>query len=98
MYTEMIYLHNTCVVKFRHRFIPLSKVVNINNDITMPPSQVRDTCHKVDTPFHKGANNYNGMQWSRCSMKFTVIGLACMTLLDSEDEVTKNSRPKETST
>ena len=47
------------VIECRHHFFPLGKVVNNNNNIAMPSRRMRVTCHKVDTPFPKWANDKN---------------------------------------
>ena len=64
----------------------------------MPSGQVRVTCHEVDRPFYKRYNDNNVMQWSKWSTSLMIINLACMTLLDNENIVSENGRPKVTST
>ena len=45
-----------------HRHRPFSEIINDNDDITMPPDQVRVTCHEINTPFSKGADGDNWVQ------------------------------------
>jgi hypothetical protein len=44
------------IVECRHRLGPFRKVINDYNDVTMPPSRVRVTCHEIDAPFRKRTN------------------------------------------
>lgn len=90
--------HFTSVVKCRHHLNLFSKVIICNTNITMPPDQLRVTCHKVDTTFRKRITNNNGMQWSGRSTGFRIIYLACMTLLNREDAVAKDGRQEVTNT
>ena len=74
--------------------MPHGKVVNSINDTTMPPSQMRVTCHKVDTQFHKCTNGDNGMQWRRWSMEFAIVYLERMKLLEHKDTIMENGGQK----
>lgn len=39
-----------------HHLSPFSEVVDDNDDIAMPPSRVRVTCHEIDSQFSKREN------------------------------------------
>ena len=84
------------VVECRYRFGPFGKIVDCDNNITMPPGWTRVTGHEVNTPFHKWSHKYNRMHWKWWFADPTIKNLARMTTSDHEDAVSKNSRPKVT--
>lgn len=49
------------VIICRHRFGPFGKVIHRHNDVAMPTSQVRVTCHRFNAPFFKRSNSDNMM-------------------------------------
>jgi hypothetical protein len=60
---DMIEYEQCCsflgVIKCRHRLDPFSEIIHNYNDVSMPPAQVRVTCHEVNAPFIKWTNgNY----------------------------------------
>ena len=81
------------VVECRHRFSPFGKIVDCDNNITMPPGRRRVTGHEVNTPFRKWSNRDNRMHWHWWFTDFTIKNLACMTISNREDAISKNSRP-----
>ena len=42
---------NTVNIVCGHHLGPFCKIVNDNDDITMPPDRVRVTCHEINAPF-----------------------------------------------
>ena len=86
----------SCVVECRHHFGPFGKVVDCNNNITMPPGLRRVTGHEVNTPFRKWSSRENMMHWHWRFADFKIKNLACMTTSDYEDTISKNSMPKVT--
>ena len=85
------------VVECRHHFNPFGKIVNRDNNITMPLIRRRVTGHEINTPFRKWSSRDNRMHWHWRFADFTVINLACMTNSNCEDTISKNSMPKVTS-
>lgn len=98
MVEEKICGRFTSIVKCRHHLGPFSKVVNHYNDIAIPPSQVRVSCHEIDTSFHKRTYGDNMMQRSGWRIGLTIINLERIRLLDNENAIMKYGGPKETST
>jgi hypothetical protein len=41
------------VIECRHRLEPFSEIVHNYNNVSMPPDQVRVTCHEFNAPFRK---------------------------------------------
>ena len=86
------------VVECRHRFGPFGKIVDCDNNITVPPGRMRVTGHEVNTPFRKWSHKDNRMHWCWRFSDFMIKNLACMTTSDREDVVAKYCRPKVTGT
>jgi hypothetical protein len=60
---DMIEYEQCCsfpdVIKCRHHLGPLSEIIHIYNDVSIPLDRARVTCHEVNAPFKKWTNgNY----------------------------------------
>jgi hypothetical protein len=55
---EKLYIFSS-IIKCRHHLDPFSEIIHSYNNVSMPPDQVRVTCHEVDAPFSEWTNeNY----------------------------------------
>ena len=77
------------VFKCWHRLGPFRKVIDDYNNVSMPPGQVRVTCHEIDAPFHKGTNGDDRVKRSEMRPYLVIIGLASMAFLNDDYAVVK---------
>lgn len=87
----------TVISQCRHHFSPFCKVINDDNNITMPPDQVRVTGHKINAPLCKGANGNDRVQKSRRRTHLALVDLTRMTGTDGKNAILENGWPKITS-
>lgn len=57
MVEEELGSNDTIRIICGHHLDPFSKIVDNEDDIAMPPDQVRVTCHEIYAPFRKWAND-----------------------------------------
>ena len=77
---------------------PFGEVVHVYDNISMPPSRVRVTCHKIDAPLRKGTNGNDRMKRYRRRTHLALINLALMTFMNRDNVVFEDRRPKITCT
>ena len=80
--------------KCRHCFGPFGEVVHGYDTISMPPSRVRVTRHKIDAPFHKGTDGNDKMKRNGWRMHLALINLEIMAFTNCDNTVFENGRPK----
>jgi hypothetical protein len=85
------------VIECRHRLGPFSEIIHIYNNVSMPPDQVRVTCHEVNAPFRKWTNKNYRVKRSRVRSDIMITSLASMAFLDDSNAILKQLRPEVTS-
>ena len=73
--------------KCRHCFFPFGELVHGYDNISMPPSRVRVTRHKIDAPLCKGTNGNDRVDMGRWYAHLALIDLAIMTFFNIKNAV-----------
>lgn len=66
----------------RHHLGPFGKVIYNENNIRMPPSQVRVTCNEINAPFRKRTNKND---WLKRSWRRTHLSIKNLAVVASSD-------------
>ena len=86
------------IIECWHSFGPFSEIVNFHDDIFVVTSRRRSTFHKVNGPFTKRISCDDRMEGSGRSSRLGGEMLAIGTVFDYFNAITKERRPKISST
>ena len=84
--------------KCRHCLNPFGEVVNGYDDISMPPSRVRVTRHKINAPLRKGTNANDRVEMGSRRMHLALIDLAVMEFTNNNNAFLQDGAPEIPST
>jgi hypothetical protein len=97
---DMIEYEKCCsfpgIIKYRHCLDPFSEIIHGYDNVSMPPGQVRITCHEVNAPFSKWTNGKYKVKRSRMRSDLIVIWLKSMAFLNGSNAILKQRRPQVT--